>query len=183
MTQAVSEGPHGQHQCGEWVVRLAADSVSVTAGSRRETSLTLIQSVDDWRGALWEGRGSVFGRQLSDLLRRTADAAGSAASAGASALASLAEFARLDGVIRVVVTDGPGGDWATAIKLGPGEIPPEATTTVRISAADAAALGRGELDALQAFMTGRIRVTGNMLLMLQMQAIGMRAVSGAGRAG
>ncbi len=51
------------------------------------------------------------------------------------------------------------------------------TTTVSVSAADAAALERGELDPMQAFMAGRIQVAGDMTLLMQMQAIQMQAAA------
>ena len=46
-----------------------------------------------------------------------------------------------------------------------------------MSAADAEALERGELDPMQAFMSGRMRVAGDMTLMMQMQAIQMQVAA------
>ena len=93
---------------------------------------------------------------------------------------ALGQLALLDGLIRVVVTGGEGGDWSTAFKLGPGEIPDEATTTITISAEDAAALQSGELDPMQAFMSGKVMVAGDMTLMMQMQAVAMQAAQQGG---
>jgi putative sterol carrier protein len=84
------------------------------------------------------------------------------------------------------VTGGEGGDWSVALKLGPGDIPAEPTTTVSIGAEDAAALERGELNPLEAFMGGRIQVAGDLTLLMQMQAIQMQAAAAQpapGRAG
>jgi putative sterol carrier protein len=64
-----------------------------------------------------------------------------------------------------------------ACKIGPGPIPEQATTTISSSAADAEALERGELDPMQAFMSGRMRVAGDMTLMMQMQAIQMQVAA------
>ena len=83
----------------------------------------------------------------------------------------------LDGVIRMVVAGGEGGDWQVDFKLGPGAIPEEPTTTVTVTAADADAMAAGELDPMQAFMAGRIQVAGDMALMMQMQAIQMQAAA------
>jgi putative sterol carrier protein len=44
-----------------------------------------------------------------------------------------------------------------------------------VTAEDAAALERGELDPMQAFMSGRIQIAGDMTLLMQMQAIQMQA--------
>ena len=71
--------------------------------------------------------------------------------------------------------EGDSGDWATGFKLGPGPIPEQPTTEIEISAEDARAMQEGSLDPMQAFMSGKIRVTGDMALMMQMQAVLMAA--------
>ena len=57
--------------------------------------------------------------------------------------------------------------------------PEEPTTTITVKAEDADAMERGELDPMQAFMSGRILVAGDMALMMQMQAIQMQAQAAA----
>ena len=42
---------------------------------------------------------------------------------------------------------------------------------------------RGELDPMQAFMSGRLQVSGDMTLMMQMQAIQMQAAAQAAAGG
>ncbi len=170
---------------GEWVLHLHGGVLDVLAGSRVEASFTVVQSVDDWRGALWEGRGGVFGEAAATLFRQGGvggDTGGGAASplpGGAPDPAAIAQLEALNGLIQVVVTGGEGGDWATGFKLGPGEIPAEPTTTVQITDEDARAMQSGELDAMQAFMGGKIMVAGDMGLMMQMQAIAMQAAAAA----
>lgn len=161
---------------GQWVVRLDQGKVSVAEEPRSGSAFTLIQTVDDWRGALWEGRGGIFGVTARALFEGQG-ATTEGAPAAAPNMAALGQLALLDGLIRVVVTGGEGGDWSTAFKLGPGEIPEEATTTITISAEDAAALQSGELDPMQAFMSGKVMVAGDMTLMMQMQAVAMQAAS------
>jgi putative sterol carrier protein len=97
--------------------------------------------------------------------------------AGPPSPAALAEMQKLNGMIRMEVTGAEGGDWSVAFKIGPGPIPEQATTTITMSAADAEALERGELDPMQAFMSGRMRVAGDMTLMMQMQAIQMQVAA------
>ena len=166
------DGPGG----GEWSFHLKEGSLTVAPGSTDDAAFTVVQSVDDWRGALWEGRGGAFGKQAQALFT---PGAGAGAGAGGMSPAALAPLQALRGVIKMVVTGDQGGDWAVAFKLGPGPVPPQPTTTVSISAADAAALERGELDPMQAFMSGRIQVTGDMALLMQMQAIQMQAAAAA----
>jgi hypothetical protein len=156
---------------GEWRIQLKGGEMSVAPGSTEDAAFTVIQSVDDWRGALWENRGGAFGKQSRALF----EPGGGAGGAGAMPPSALAQLQMLRGVIKMVVGGGPGGDWAVAFKLGPGPVPEQPTTTVSVTADDAAALERGELDPMQAFMSGRIQIAGDMTLLMQMQAIQMQA--------
>jgi putative sterol carrier protein len=158
---------------GEWRFHLKGGELQVESGPTEEAAFTVIPSVQDWRGALWEGRGGAFGKQSRALFEPDAAASGP----GAFSPTALAQLQALRGVIKMVVSGGADGDWAVAFKLGPGAIPAEPTTTVSIGADDAAALERGELDPMQAFMAGRIQVTGDMTLLMQMQAIQMQAAA------
>ena len=168
---------------GEWVLRVEQGDLRIAAEPRAETAFTFVQSVEDWRGALWEGRGGAIGQGAAGLFKPGATpASGAGGMGGTPNLAALKQMRALDGVIRMVVTGGEGGDWAVAFKLGPGEIPAEPTTTVSVSAEDAAKMQSGELNPLEAFMAGRIQVAGDMALMMQMQAIQMQAAASAAAA-
>jgi hypothetical protein len=170
---------------GEWVLEILRGALRVVPGSRAETSFTFVQSVDDWRGALWEGRGGAIGRAAAGLFRPGADAGstGNAARVGATpSAAALEQMRALDGLIRVVVQGGDGGDFVIGFKLGPGAIPAKPTTTLSVSHDDAEAMQQGRLDPLAAFMAGRIRVEGDMTLVMQMQAIQMQAALAAKKA-
>jgi hypothetical protein len=167
---------------GEWVFELSEGRLTVRRGPRDETAFSVVQSVEDWRGALWEGRGGAIGKQAASFFRPGAQSAQPAQPGqmgGAPSAAALAQMEKLNGVIRMIVEGGQGGDWKVDFKLGPGAIPAEPTTTLALSADDAAAMDRGELDPMTAFMSGRLRVTGDMALMMQMQAIQMQAAAQA----
>lgn len=157
---------------GEWLFALVGEELQVQPGSRTEAAFSLVQSVEDWRGALWEGRGGAIGRQASNLFRP-----GAIAADRAPRPEMLAPLQELDGLVRLVVAGGERGDWSLGLKLGPGEIPAEANTTVAVSEEDAEAMESGELDPMQAFMTGRIQVTGDMGLVMQLQLILMQAAA------
>ena len=165
----VLEGTGG----GEWIFHLRDGVLSVEAGSRAEAAFTLVISVDDFRGALWEGRGGIFGR-VSTALFRPGEApeatAGFGLGQGPLSPAVLAQLGTLDALVLLILTGGEGGDWSARFKLGPGEIPADPTTTVTIAAEDLAAMESGELDPIQAFMGGRIRVDGDMTIVMQLQA-------------
>ncbi|RIL02809.1 MAG: hypothetical protein DCC71_15880 [Proteobacteria bacterium] len=158
---------------GEWRYHLKGGELAVTRGSTEDAAFTIVQSVADWRGALWEGRGGAFGRQSQVLFQP--GGAGGAGGPAAMPPAALQQLQMLRGLIRMVVTGGDGGDWSVGFKLGPGPIPDPPTTTVTVAAADADAMERGELDPMQAFMSGRIQIAGDMTLLMQMQAIQMQA--------
>lgn len=79
--------------------------------------------------------------------------------------------------VQQVVTDAPGGEIKHYFKaqdgvfeIGLGELPaPDATMTATY--ADAAAMNRGELDAMTAFASGKMLVTGNMAILMQHQGV------------
>src|SRR5687768_14116976 len=54
---------------GEWVLELSGGAVRVHSGSREKTAFSYVQSIADWRGALWEGRGGAVGRAAAALFR------------------------------------------------------------------------------------------------------------------
>lgn len=65
-----------------------------------------------------------------------------------------------------------------AIRLEPGSGPPEPDVIVSIGWDDAVALSRGELDSAAALGTGRIRVRGDLAVLVAAQAV---LVAAAGR--
>jgi putative sterol carrier protein len=165
---------------GEWVFEVREGALEVSPQSREAAIFTFVQTVEDWRGALWEGRGGAIGRQALAMFRpgsQPEQARPGQMAAGAPSPAALAEMQKLNGMIRMEVTGAEGGDWAVAFKVGSGPIPEQPTTTISMSAADAEAMERGELDPMQAFMSGRMRVAGDMTLMMQMQAIQMQVAA------
>lgn len=52
---------------GEWTLHFVDGELGVDAGRRMDCDLSLVQSVADWRSALWENRPAFF----TDLVRRT----------------------------------------------------------------------------------------------------------------
>ena len=161
---------------GDWLFHMNKGDLRVEPGTIDGADFTVIQTFEDWRGALWEGRGGAFGRQSQAMFQ---PGSGAQQQGGGLTAAALEQLRALSGMIRMIVSGGEGGDWAVSFKLGPGEVPEEPTTTVTVKAEDADAMERGELDPMQAFMSGRILVAGDMTLMMQMQAIQMQAQAAA----
>jgi hypothetical protein len=168
---------------GEWVLELCGGELRVSSGSRAQTAFTYVQSVADWRGALWEGRGGAIGRGAAALFHPGAPEVEAAFGiVGAGIPAALSALAALRGLIHIVVTE-PDGEWRVGVLLGPGEIPAKPTTEICVTAADADAMAAGELKPIEAFLAGRIRILGDMSIVLQMQAAQMQAAQAAGGAG
>lgn len=170
---------------GEWLFHVRDGAMHVEPGSRDAAAFTVVQTVEDWRGALWESRGGAIGKQAASFFKPGSQPpTGQAGQMGGAPPASaLAQMEKLNGVIRMVVAGAASGDWRVDFKLGPGEIPTEPTTTITVSSDDAEAMDRGELDPMTAFMSGRLQVTGDMTLMMQMQAIQMQAAAAASQGG
>ena len=161
---------------GEWVVDLEGGTVAVRPGARDATSFTYVQSVSDWQGALWEGRGSWLGKGAAALFRPDADEAQAAVGLVGSALPmALAALGAVRGLLGVEVAEEEGA-WKVAIQLGPGEVPAEPTAVVHVSSDDIDQIISGELKPMEAFMAGRIRVVGDMSLLLQIKAAAMQAM-------
>jgi hypothetical protein len=156
---------------GEWRFDIEHGKLRVRPGSREEASVTVIQRVEDWRGAMWEGRGGVVGRQIISTLAHGPSSRRPRQERSRRTLAALDELASLDAVVKAVVTGDRSGDWWVALKLGPGKIPKQPSATVSLSVEDADALVRGDLDLMWALMAGRLGIAGDVALMWQIQAI------------
>jgi len=163
---------------GEWLVELRGGRLRVKPNTREGAAVTLVQSVDDWRGALWEGRGGEIGRQAAALFEPGALAQSRVGDVVGPSIAALQRVEGVSGLVRVDVLDGAAGDWSLGLFLGPGSVPNEPTTTVSLRVEDAEAMARGDLGPIEAFMGGRIQVQGDVALLMQLQAIQMQASLG-----
>ena len=159
---------------GEWLLHVRSGCLRVEAGSRAAAAFSVVQSVEDWRGALWEGRGGAIGRHAAGIFRPGGGVDSRIGELVAPSAAALAQMQGLSGLVRVAILGGEGGDWILGVMLGPGEIPAEATTTVSLRAEDADAMVRGDLAPLEALMGGRIQIAGDLTLLMQIQAIQMQ---------
>ena len=79
--------------------------------------------------------------------------------------------------LQQVVTDGPQGETKYyftlgegAAEVGIGELS-DADATVTQDYATASAISRGEVGPQQAFMQGQLKITGNMMKLLQLQGV------------
>ncbi len=74
-------------------------------------------------------------------------------------------------VIGIVLSGDGGGDWHLAIADGKAHVHAGAAekpgAIIKASASDFLAMLSGELDGTRAFMTGKVRASGNMRLLTQ----------------
>jgi putative sterol carrier protein len=78
-------------------------------------------------------------------------------------------------VIQMVVADAPGGEIHYALRIGDGTASAslgdaaDAEVTIRQSYETSAQVNRGELDGAKAFTQGKVKISGKMMKMMQLQ--------------
>ncbi len=118
---------------------------------------TLAQERPDFERLVAESGGSALGflgvlSGLGDELKLTRS--------------RLEALSRLEGTLRFEVTGDAG--FALLARFGGGDAEKDPDTTLRVAPDAYAALKSGELEAQNAFMTGRIEVDGDMQLAMQL---------------
>src|SRR5579862_396892 len=69
-------------------------------------------------------------------------------------------------VIQMVVTDAADGEIHYSLRLGDAD---DAEVTIRQSYETSAQVNRGELDGAKAFTQGKVKISGKMMKMMQLQ--------------
>jgi putative sterol carrier protein len=78
-------------------------------------------------------------------------------------------------VIQMVVADAPAGEVHYSLRIGDGTAAvslgdaADAEVTIRQSYETSAQVNRGELDGAKAFTQGKVKITGKMIKMMQLQ--------------
>jgi hypothetical protein len=166
------------HEGGEWSVYLDHGAPRVESGLDGDLVFTWVQSVDDWRGALWEGRGGEGGKWAQLLFdpRRVAEHA-EERPAPEAPNGMLDKLSRAAGLFELCITGAAGGDWAAAVQLGSGPVPTRPHARITLSDDDAAALTSGALKPMDAFLKRRVQVDGDSSLLLKLPGLA-RAAAG-----
>merc|ERR1740121_1507558 len=88
-----------------------------------------------------------------------------------------ADLVKMGGAIfQFYITDaGPEGKFILDLKNGSGDArtgeDPKADCTISMADADMFAMSEGKMDGMQAFMSGKLKVQGNMMLAQKLQGI------------
>ena len=177
----VLEGEEG----GDWTIRFAAGELEVQDTRAHDAQLTVIQSVEDWRAALWEGRPSLVADAVTRLREDGAEAMRPPPGPHGARPDPLRGISDLRGRIEIVIEDdrGAAGDWSVGILVGEGPVPDSPQATIRLGAAEAEAIRLGDLHPLEALITGQLQLEGDLGLILQLQAVAMTLSMAAGNGG
>jgi len=90
------------------------------------------------------------------------------------AAANPAKLAGVNANFQFELSGEDGGTYHANISGGQAEIgpgPTSANCTIKMSAADFKAMVGGQLNAVQAYMTGKLKIEGDMSLAMKLQAI------------
>ena len=169
---------------GDWTLHFVEGELGIARGREEACEITVVQSVADWRSALWEGRPALIA-DLVDQIREQGPEAlrPPRAPGGGPPPDPLKGISDLRGLIEAVIADEQGRDWRVGVLIGPGAIPETPQATIRLGAEQADAIRAGELHPLEALITGQLQLDGDLGLILQLQAVAMTLsmASGGGR--
>ena len=157
------EGPQG----GEWTTAVQAGEVKIESGLKDNAVVTLILAEKDFLDVVTGKRKMAFERpggrggkapKPEDIPKQLKN--------------MIDTLSGIEGMFQFRVED-PGKDFVVSVKFK-GPIKKEPDTIVAIDRADVDAMAKGELNPQAAFMSGKIRITGDMGLLMQMAPLMMQ---------
>ena len=82
---------------------------------------------------------------------------------------------KIKGIIKYQITGNPSGSWTLDLKNGSGSLEKDsskkADMTITLSDDDMMDLVSGKLNGQQAFMSGKLKIKGNMGMAMKMQKV------------
>jgi len=169
---------------GEWTLHFIQGELGIAEGREETCEITIVQTVEDWRSALWEGRPALVADGFDRIRESGPDALRPPAPPdGGPRPDPLKGISDLKGLIEAVISSESGEDWRLGVQIGPGPVPDAPQATIRLGAEQAEAIRDGSLHPLEALITGQLQLDGDLGLILQLQAVAMTLsmASGGGR--
>ncbi len=174
---------------GEWTLHFSGGELKVHPAREDDAQITIIQRVEDWRSSLWEGRPALVADGVEQIrsqgmegLRPPPPPDGSPRPDPLKGISDLR--GRIEMVIQGdEISSGEGDarmDWAIGVQIGEGPVAETPAATIKLGAAEAEDIRQGRLHPLEALITGRLQLDGDLGLILQLQAVAMTLSMTAG---
>jgi putative sterol carrier protein len=155
------EGPQG----GEWTTAVQAGDVKIESGLKDNAVVTLILAEKDFVDVVTGKRKMAMGRPGGGKAPKPEDIP--------KQLKNMIDtLSGIEGMFQFRVEES-GNDFVVSVKFK-GPIKKEPDTIVAIDRADVDAMAKGELNPQAAFMSGKIRITGDMGLLMQLAPLMMQ---------
>ena len=147
--QYVLTGPGG----GEWTVTIKDGVMSTTKG-RQDAVITFTLSIDDWRDAVLARNGATLALLLPQNRPGRPD--------------NSARVKQMKGTVAQELSRDGMDPFKLEMTFGGAATP---RTVLKMKLADFVAMQEGRLNGQEAFMTGRLRIEGDMAFMMQIAAL------------
>lgn len=147
--QYVLTGPGG----GEWTVTIKDGKMSTTKG-RHDAVLTFTLSTDDWRDAVLGRNGATIALLLPQSRPGRPDNSG--------------RVKQMKGTVAQELARESGEPFKVEMTFNGATTP---RSVLKMKLADYVAMQEGRLNGQEAFMTGRLRIEGDMAFMMQIAAL------------
>jgi hypothetical protein len=138
---------------GEWAVTIKDGQMSTIRG-RHEAVITFTLSADDWRDAVLGRNGATLALLLPQSRPGRPDNSG--------------RVKQMKGTVAQELSRESGDPFKLEMTFGGAAAP---RTVLKMKLADFVAMQEGRLNGQEAFMTGRLRIEGDMAFMMQIAAL------------
>jgi len=138
---------------GEWAVSVTGGQLSTTKG-RHDAVITFTLSIDDWRDAVLGRNGAAISLLLPQSRPGRPD--------------NSARVKQMKGTVAQELAREGAEPFKLEMCFNGGAAP---RTVLKMKLPDFVAMGEGRLNGQEAFMTGRLRIEGDMAFMMQIAAL------------
>jgi len=144
---------------GLWTIVMESGNFSVVQGEVPDRTVKIVQTVDDWQGAIRSEKG--FRLELPGKDDGNDQSRGLVINQE-----KIDKLKAVSGSIKFQLKDQEKGNWEITAVFG-SKPHTEPTCTISMNAGDATAMRKGELNPQTAFMSGKINIQGDIGLAMQ----------------